>query len=183
MARQALEEGAFMVNDVWRWGSMDARGGARPNAPVVFDAPFRDSRTKARRAGLRRCGSSTSSLFNERTRLPWARGIRRDRGGGPWYRIRKNHPPNLEILRRLGGISRSFNFPWWWAFRANRSSGVFWEANITQPLPPRRGARNLGRPSVGRRAQGADVLRVHDVSATARGVALGKPLTNLSLGV
>lgn len=172
VARQALEEGAFMVNDVSAlsdpWMPVVVRD---HDAPVVLMHRLGDSRTMQDAPVYGDVVIDLLAFFNERIAFAVARGIRRDRLWlDPGIGFGKTTRHNLEILRRLGEFKK-FQLPL--VVGVSRKSFIGRVlGSDTQPLPPEERSEGTLATHLWAAAHGADVLRVHDVSATARGVAL-----------
>lgn len=172
VARQALEEGASMVNDVSAlqdpWMSIVLRD---DEAPVVLMHRQGDSRTMQDNPTYGDVVQDIINFFRDRMAFAQAKGIQLNRILlDPGIGFGKTTVHNLEILRRLPefaapgrplviGLSRK-------AFIGRILGGE------DTPLPPSERTEGTLAAHLWAAAHGAHILRVHDVRATARALTV-----------
>lgn len=178
VARQALEEGAFMVNDVSALGDPWMPVVVRDHAaPVVLMHRLGHSRTMQDAPVYGDVVNDLLAFFDERIAFAAARGIRRDRLWlDPGIGFGKTTRHNLEILRRLDAFKK-FQLPL--VVGVSRKSFIGRVlGSEAQPLPPELRGEGTLAAHLWAAAHGADVLRVHDASATARAIRTWQALAS-----
>lgn len=176
VARLALEEGAFMINDVSALSDPWMPAVVRDHdGPVVLMHRQGDSRTMQQAPSYKDVVDDIRAFFEERISFAESRGIRRDRLWlDPGIGFGKTTEHNLEILRRLGEFKK-FGLPV--MVGVSRKSFIGRAlGSESDPLPPDQRAEGTLAAHLWAAAHGADVLRVHDVSATARAVKMWQTL-------
>lgn len=178
VARQALEEGAFMVNDVSAladpWMPVVVRD---HNAPVVLMHRQGTARAMQEAPVYNDVVNDLLAFFDERIAFAVARGIRRDRlWVDPGIGFGKTTRHNLELLRRLGEFKK-FQLPLVVGVSRKSFIGRILGSE-TDPLPPEQRGEGTLAAHLWVAAHGADVLRVHDVSATARAIRTWRALAS-----
>ncbi len=181
VARQALEEGASLVNDVSAlqdpWMPVVLRD---HDAPVVLMHRQGDSRTMQDNPRYTDVVNDIIEFFRERLAFAQGKGI-------PLYRIvldpgigfGKTTAHNLQILKRLPELA-ALGRPLLIGLSRKSFIGRILGGETT-PLPPEERAEGSLAANLWAAAHGAHVLRVHDVRGTAQALAVWRRLETLPL--
>jgi dihydropteroate synthase len=173
VAREAIEAGASMVNDVWglRMDPDMAKVVAEYNVPVVVmhNRSHPKNAVQEARLGGRYVGVEYQDLMADIVReLEYSIGIALDAGVDfekiivdPGIGFGKTVEQNLEILRRLGEL-KVLGRPI--LLGTSRKSVIGYVLN----LPPNERVEGTAATVALGIAAGADIVRVHDVKAMAR---------------
>ena len=173
VAREAIEAGASMVNDVWglRMDPDMAKVVAEYNVPVVVmhNRSHPKNAVQEARLGGRYVGVEYQDLMADIVReLEYSIGLALDAGVDfekiivdPGIGFGKTVEQNLEILRRLGEL-KVLGRPI--LLGTSRKSVIGYVLN----LPPNERVEGTGATVALGIAAGADIVRVHDVKAMAR---------------
>ena len=183
IAERALDCGAKMVNDVTALRGDPAMAPlvAAAGVPIVLMHMRGEPRTMQADPRYRDVVAEIGEFFEERIAFAERSGIRRDRIIlDPGMGFGKTPAHNLEILRRLREFQR-FGLPVMVgasrkSFIGSVSASGIGGAFSPAPLPPEdrlEGSLAVAALAV---AHGAAYLRVHDVQATARAVALAEAI-------
>jgi dihydropteroate synthase len=173
VAREAIEAGASMVNDVWglRMDPDMAKVVAEYNVPVVVmhNRSHPKNAVQEARLGGRYVGVEYQDLMADIVReLEYSIGLALDAGVDfekiivdPGIGFGKTVEQNLEILRRLGEL-KVLGRPI--LLGTSRKSVIGYVLN----LPPNERVEGTAATVALGIAAGADIVRVHDVKAMAR---------------
>lgn len=165
VARQALAEGAAIINDVGGLGDPGMMElAAESGAPVVITHMKGTPRTMQRRPAYRDVVETIVSFFKERVRACRKAGVERiilDPGIG----FGKTARHNLQIINRLDRITR-LGYP----VMVGASRKSFIGKTLGLPVDEREEATIA--VNVLAVAKGASIVRVHDVKANARAVMM-----------
>ncbi len=179
IAERALDCGAKMVNDVTalRGDPSMAPLVAAAGVPVVLMHMLGEPRTMQADPRYRDVVAEIGEFFEERIAYAERSGIRRERIIlDPGIGFGKTPAHNLEILRRLREFQR-FGLPVMvGASRKSFIGSVLSSLPILAPLPPEERLEGSLAVAALAVANGASYLRVHDVQATARAVALAEAI-------
>ncbi len=172
VARQALEEGASLINDVSAlrdpWMPVVLRD---HSAPVILMHMRGDPRTMQTSPVYGDVVVDVAAFFEERLAFAAAQGLPRERFLlDPGFGFGKTTEHNLTLLRRLSEFSR---------LGRPLVVGVSQKSFIGRllgtedaPLPPKERGNGTLAAQLWAAAQGAAILRVHDVKAAAQSLAL-----------
>lgn len=181
VARQALEEGASMVNDVSAlqdpWMPIVIRD---HEAPVVLMHRQGDSRTMQNNPAYGDVVQDILDFFRDRMVFAQSKGILLNRILlDPGIGFGKTTAHNLEILRRLPEFA-ALGRP----LVIGLSRKVFIGRILgteDSPLPPSERAEGTLAAHLWAAAHGAHILRVHDVRATAEALCLWRKIGGAEL--
>lgn len=172
VARQALEEGASLINDVSAlrdpWMPVVLRD---HSAPVILMHMRGDPRTMQTSPVYGDVVVDVAAFFEERLAFAAAQGLPRERFLlDPGFGFGKSTEHNLTLLRRLSEFNR---------LGRPLVVGVSQKSFIGRllgtedaPLPPKERGNGTLAAQLWAAAQGAAILRVHDVKAAAQSLAL-----------
>ncbi len=165
VARAALEAGASIVNDIsgLRFDPAMAATAAAACAPVVVMHIKGTPRTMQQNPEYADLMGEVCAYLEESTALAVAAGIPRDQVIlDPGFGFGKTVEHNLELLRRLREL-RSFGQPV--LMGTSRKSTI---GKVLGDLPPEERLEGTAATVALSIANGADIVRVHDVKAMAR---------------
>jgi dihydropteroate synthase len=165
VARQAVEAGATLINDIsgLHFDPHMAAVAAAAGVPVVVMHIKDTPRTMQANPHYDDLMTEIAHYLQEATRLAEAAGIPRDQVVlDPGFGFGKTVAHNLEILRRLRELT-SFGQPI--LLGTSRKSTI---GRILGDLPPEERMEGTAATVALGIAQGADIMRVHDVRAMAR---------------
>jgi len=165
VAREALAAGATIINDISGLRFDPAMAGvvAAANVPVVVMHIKGTPRTMQQQPGYDDLLTEVCAYLQESTALAEAAGIPRDQVIlDPGFGFAKTIAQNLELLRRLRELT-SYGQPV--LLGTSRKSTI---GHILGDLPPEERVEGTAATVTLGIANGADIVRVHDVKAMAR---------------
>lgn len=176
VARQALEEGASLVNDVSALGDPWMSAVLRDHdGPVVLMHRRGDPRTMQQNPTYTDVIQEIIGFFRERLAFAQSQGISLNRIIlDPGIGFGKTTGHNLQILKRLPALA-ALGCPLMIGLSHKSFIGRILGGETT-PLAPADRAEGSLAAHLWAAARGAHILRVHDVRSTARALALWRAL-------
>lgn len=165
VAREAIAAGATMINDIsgLRFDTQMAQVAADGNVPVVVMHIKGAPRTMQQHPHYDDLMSEVCAYLQESTALAVAAGVPRDQVVlDPGFGFGKSVAHNLEVLRRLRELT-SYGQPV--LLGTSRKSTI---GKVLGDLPPQERVEGTAATVALGIANGADIIRIHDVKAMAR---------------
>jgi len=177
VARRCLDAGASLVNDVSALRSDPDMAGVIKDhgVPVILMHRKGNPQTMQDNPAYDDVVNDVLSFLTDRIDFALSRGLRKEQLlADPGFGFGKTVEHNVELLRRFDSFS-SLNVPL--VVGASRKSFIGKIlGGAERPLPPEDRLEGTLAVHLWAAARGAHILRVHDVGATARALALWKTL-------